>query len=437
MTALAVAAAMPPGPRWPRAAQTLLFAQRELALLDRCAAAYGDTFTLRLVSFGDFVVISAPDTFKHVLTASTDVLRAGESWGNHMYEPIVGEHSILTLDGEEHIARRRRMLPAFHHERIARYERLIEDTTAAEVDSWPVGTPFALHPRMADVTLRVILRAVFGFERSAVIDELRSLIPRMLRVGGVVTTAPELHRSFGPLSARARLGRLRAAVDRVLLGEIARRRREPTGDEDVLSLLLGAREDGMIADDRHVLDELVNVLMAGHDTTAAELAWAFERLVHHPDAMRRLLDELDGDDDAYLQATIRETLRQRPVFNFAMRRVREPFELDGWTLPADTTIGLSIYLNHHRPETYPDPRRFAPERFLDGVPDTYRWVAFGGGSRRCLGAPFADLELRTVLRTVLRRVRLRAASADPEVQKRHAITSVPGKGAMVVVEGRA
>jgi cytochrome P450 len=223
----------------------------------------------------------------------------------------------------------------------------------------------------------------------------------------------------------------------VLLGEIARRRREPTGDEDVLSLLLGAREDGMIADDRHVLDELVNVLMAGHDTTAAELAWAFERLVHHPDAMRRLLDELDGDDDAYLQATIRETLRQRPVFNFAMRRVREPFELDGWTLPADTTIGLSIYLNHHRPETYPDPRRFAPERFLDGVPDTYRWVAFGGGSRRCLGAPFADLELRTVLRTVLRRVRLRAASADPEVQKRHAITSVPGKGAMVVVEGRA
>jgi cytochrome P450 len=438
MTTVAVRAGLPPGPKWPRVAQTLYFAQRELDLLDRCSAAYGDRFTLRLLDYGELVVISSPEDFKAVFTASTDVLRAGESWGNHMYEPIVGSNSILTLDGDEHITRRRRMLPAFRSERIANYEQLIEDVTVAEMETWPAGTPFALHPRMANITLRVILRAVFGFEHDEVIPKFERLVTRMLHVGGIVTTAPVLHPDLGPLSARRRLARRRHAVDQALLAEIERRRRSTNGDRDVLSLLLGARDEGLIPDDGQMLDELVNVLMAGHDTTAAELAWAFERLTHNPETMRRLREDLEaGDDDVYLDATIKETLRQRPVFNFAMRHVRRPFELGDLELGAGTTIGLSIYLNHHRPDLHPDPRRFDPERFVDGAPDTYRWVAFGGGSRRCLGAPFASLELRTVLRTVLTRVTLRAAEPEAEKPKRHAITSVPGKGAMVVMERRS
>ena len=292
---------------------------------------------------------------------------------------------------------------------------------------------------MQTITLRVILRAVFGVEDATRMAQFEHLLRDMLEIGVLVTTIPPLRRNYGRFSPWARFVRRRELVDAALFDEIARRRQDPdlADHPDVLSLLLQARDEetGEPLTDAELRDELITLLVAGHETTATALAWAFERILRTPHVHERLLADLD--DDAYLDAVVKETLRARPVLDFAMRRLTRPYELAGFELPAGTMIGTSILLTHERPDLYPAPHEFRPERFLDGRTDTYAWIPFGGGIRRCLGAAFAGYEMRVVLRTILSRCELRAPDARPERRRRRAISFVPGRGARVVLERRS
>lgn len=423
---------LPPGPRLPTAVQTAWFLADELGFLRRSAARFGPVFRTRIAWLGDLVIVSDPALVKQVFTGDAATLHAGE--GNRILEPIVGPTSVLLLDEARHLRQRKLMLPPFHGERMRVYGDAIAAETAREIERWPEGEPFALHESMQTITLRVILRAVFGLDDPARMAQFEHLLRDMLEIGVTVTTIPPLRRNLGRFSPWARFVRRRDLVDAALYDEIARRREDPDLAErpDVLSLLLQARDEdtGEPLTDAELRDELLTLLVAGHETTATALAWAFERILRTPQVHERLRADLD--DDAYFDAVVKETLRSRPVLDFAMRRLTRSYELGGFELPAGTTIGSSILLMHDRPDLYPEPAEFRPERFLDGRADTYAWIPFGGGIRRCLGAAFAGYEMRVVLRTILLRCELRAADPRPERRRRRAITFVPGRGARVV-----
>ena len=427
---------LPPGPRLPTAFQTAWFLAGELGFLRRSAARFGPVFRTRIAWLGDLVIVSDPALVKQVFTGDAATLHAGE--GNRILEPIVGSTSVLLLDEARHLRQRKLMLPPFHGERMRVYGDAIAAEAERELERWPVGEPFALHEPMQTITLRVILRAVFGVDDPARMAQFEHLLRDMLEIGVTITTIPPLRRNLGRFSPWARFVRRRELVDAALYEEIARRREDPELAErpDVLSLLLQARDEdtGEPLSDAELRDELLTLLVAGHETTATALAWAFERILRTPHVHDRLRADLE--DDAYLDAVVKETLRSRPVLDFAMRRVTQPYELGGWELPAGTTIGSSILLMHDRPDLYPEPGEFRPERFLDGRTDTYAWIPFGGGIRRCLGAAFAGYEMRVVLRTILSRCELRAADPRPERRRRRAITFVPGRGTRVVLERR-
>jgi cytochrome P450 len=402
--------------------------------MERCRRRYGDAFTVRLAQVGTFVFTTDPDTLKAVFTARPDRLRAGEA--NVALEPVLGGRSVLLLDGAEHIRQRRLMLPPFHGERLRGYEQLIAEIAEEEIRGWPIGETLALQPRMQAVTLEVILRVVFGLDRGPGLAELRELIKKLLDV----TTRPwalipHLRRDLGPLSPWARFLAVREAVDQALYAEIARRRDDPGLAErtDIFSLLMQARdEDGKPLSDRELRDELITLLVAGHETTATGLAWAFERIVRVPGGLERLADDEDGP--AYADAVVHETLRLRPPIPIVARRVvGEPFMLGDREIPPGVMIAPCIYLVHRRPDLYEDPYAFRPERFLDRAPETYSWLPFGGGMRRCIGASFAVLEMSTILRTVARRLRLEPTGAKHELIARRAIFFAPSRGGEVVV----
>jgi cytochrome P450 len=401
--------------------------------MERCRRRYGDAFTVRLAQVGTFVFTTDPETLKTIFTARPDRLRAGEA--NVALEPVLGSRSVLLLDGTEHIRQRRLMLPAFHGERLRGYEQLIAEIAEEEMASWPTGEPLPLQPRMQAVTLEVILRVVFGMDRGPELAHLRELIKRLLDV----TTkpwalVPPLRRDLGPLSPWARFLAVRAAVDEALYAEIARRHEDPALAErtDIFSLLMQARdEEGEPLSDRELRDELITLLVAGHETTATGLAWAFERLVRHPGGLERLAEE---DGEPYAEAVVQETLRLRPPIPIVARRVvGEPFDLGGREIPVGAMIAPCIYLVHRRTDLYDDPYAFRPERFLERAPETYSWLPFGGGMRRCIGASFAVLEMSTILRTVARSMRLEPAGPGPELIARRAIFFAPSRGGEVVV----
>ena len=426
---------MPPGPRWPPALQTAAWITRPGPFMERCRRRYGDCFTIRLAEVGTFAFVADPALLKEVFTADRDRLRAGEA--NAALEPVLGNRSVLLLDGAEHLRQRRLLLPPFHGDRLRGYEALIDEIAAREVESWPVGEPLVLHPRMQAITLEVILRVVFGIEEGERLTRVRELLKRML----YVTTrpwalVPPLRRDLGRLSPWVRFLRVRDEVDEALYDEIARRRTEPRLDErtDVLSLLLLARdEDGRPMTDRELRDELVTLLVAGHETTATGLAWAFERLVRHRDVLDRLRSS-NGDSTALAEAVVQETLRLRPPLPVVARKVvGEPYRLSRFEIPEGVFVAPCIYLVHRRPELYPDPYAFRPERFLEEPPETYGWLPFGGGMRRCIGGSFAVVEMRTVLSAVARRVSLKPARPEPERIARRAIVLAPSRGGGVVV----
>ncbi len=434
--------ALPPGPSMPAALQMVGFWTRPLAFLSRCGERYGKRFTLRLPVAPPFVMLADPDEVKQVFTAPPDVLRPGE--GAQVLEPVVGRNSVLLLDEGAHMEQRKLMLPAFHGERMERLTGLMEEVAAAEVAAIPRGVPLPLHPRMQDLTLKIILRAVFGLDPGARFDALRERLQAMLEFGdrpiSLMPPKPDslvarVAERVGPF---AQFVRMQGEVDEIIFALIAERRAEGAERDDVLAMLLEAtHEDGSPMSEEEIRDELMTLLVAGHETTASTLAWAFERLVREPAVLDRLVAEVDAGEEAYLTATIQETLRDRPVLpNAAPRLVAKEITIGEWTYQPGCALVANAYLIHHDPEIYPDPHAFRPERFLDQPPGTYTWIPFGGGRRRCLGASFAMLEMKVVLRALLTACELRDSGDGVEIAQRRNITVRPVHGARVVVAER-
>ncbi len=440
---MAVRSGIPAGPGYPSLVQGIAFWTRPLASLERWRARYGKRFTIRLPAAPPFVMLSDPAEVKEVFTAPPDVLHPGE--GARVLEPVVGRNSVILLDEAAHMEQRKLMLPAFHGERMARLSGLMAEVAEREVAGWPRGAPIELHPRMQALTLEIVLRAVFGLDPGPRLDALREQLQAMLTFGDKpISLAPPQE---GTLAAKVleRVGpfaeyvRMQARADELIFELIDERRAEDAERDDVLAMMLDARhEDDSPMSEQELRDELMTMLVAGHETTASSLAFAFARLPHHPEALRRLSDELEaGDGDAYMTATIQETLRRRPVLpNSAPRLVVKPIDVGGWSYPTGVALVPNAYLIHHDPKIYPDPYVFRPERFLDEPPGTYTWIPFGGGRRRCLGASFAMLEMKIVLRAVLSACELRPAGQSVELAKRRNITIRPAQGALAVLADR-
>jgi len=420
----------------PRALQTAIWFGNAQWMQDQCARRFGETFTLQILNEGAWIVLSHPDHLKQVFTGDPGVFHAGE--GNQILLPVLGENSVLLLDEAAHLEQRKLLLPPFHGKRMQRYGELMAEVAAGEIERWPRGEPYALRPRMQALTLEIILRTVFGLGEGERLEQVRAELRRLLDI----VTNPRMM-LFPALLGPRRLARMKifqrdvARADGPIYAEIAERR--SAGDlekrDDILSLLLQARhEDGSPMNDVELRDELMTLLVAGHETTANALAWAIERLIRHPDKLDRLTEETRTGSTEYVDAVITETLRLRPVISLVARRLTQPVEIGGWELPAGVTVTPSIYLVHRRPDIYPKPERFAPERFIDNSPGTYTWIPFGGGIRRCLGASFAQFEMRVVLAELVRRRRLEPARPEAERVKRRAITETPRRNPEVIVK---
>ena len=432
----------PPGPRLPTIIQSVGMWKRPLPFFERCRARYGKRFTIRFVGTPPFVMLTDPDDLKQVFTAPPDVLHPGE--GARVLEPVVGKNSVILLDEGAHLEQRKLMLPAFHGEKMQRLAGLMAEVAEQEVASWPAGEPIELHPRMQRLTLEVILRAVFGLDSGERLEGLRERLSTMLAFGdrpiSLLPPPPErVERILSRVGPFVGFLRLQEEADAMLFDLIEERRRENAQRDDILSMLLEARhEDGSPMSPQELRDELMTLLVAGHETTASSLAWAFDRLQREPRVLARLQEEVDaGGANGYLTATIQETLRRRPVLpNVAPRLVMKPVEVGGWTYPPGVCLVGNAYLVHHDPDLYPDPYAFRPERFLDEPPGTYTWIPFGGGRRRCLGASFAMLEMQIVLGAILAHRELIVADGAPEPAQRRNITIKPGRGATAVLGER-
>jgi cytochrome P450 len=417
--------ALPPGPRGPAAWQTLGWMLRPAAFLQRVHARYGDPVTIRTYWADEpMVLFSSPAAVREIFRLDPAIAPAGQSW--EYLRPFAGAHSILVLDGEEHLRERRLLQTPFHAERMRAFRGTVAELAAAEVGTWS-GRVVTLE-RMKHLTLEVILRVVFGARgeeelaplRDAVhgtLDTVRSM-PRMLAMALV-------QRDLGPRSPWGAFIRRMAVVDEQLMALIARRRAAGAGGDDILAQLLAA---GL--DDAELRDHLVTLLAAGHETTAGSLAWALERLARAPAVFARVR----AGDEAWIDAVVKETLRIRPVLTVAPRKLAAPLRVDGLELPAGVHVAPCIYLVHRREDLYPDARAWRPERWLGAAPpESFAWIPFGGGVRRCLGAAFATMEMAEVLRLVAERLDVTPADGRGERMRRRGITLQPGRGARVVL----
>src|SRR6184192_1248451 len=441
---------LPPGARGPALVQFLHFGFRPIAFLEECDRRYGTPFTLRVPARPPLVMFSDPEAIREIFTGDPELLRAGEA--NNLLEPMLGQHSLLLLDGPRHLRERRLMLPSFHGERMQAYGRAMREITDRSIDAWPVGRPFPIHERMQAITLDVILRTVFGLDEGALLDRLRERLRRLMAFVsgtlGILLLMPWLQRDLGPFSPGGRFVRLAREVDDLLFAELTRRRAEGVaGRDDILSMLIAARdEDGQPMTDQELRDEMLTLLLAGHETTATSLAWVFHRVLERPDVLEKLRTEVrDAAGDGplelrhvaeleYLDATIKETARLTPILPIVARRLEEPTSIGGHELPAGAVAVPCIYLAHHRPDVWPDAERFEPERFLGRRPTPYEFLPFGGGVRRCLGMAFATYEMKVVLAETLLRAELRAAPGKNVRLVRRGITFAPSAGMPVVLE---
>jgi cytochrome P450 len=430
---------LPPEAKGNSLSQTLRWTFRPLPFMQECRERYGDSFSLNFLGFErPMVLISDPAAIKALYMERSHGLPPGR---NIILEPILGSGSLLLQEGAEHLARRRLMLPSFHGERMRSYEAVIAEAIDTEIDSWPLHSEFPIHTRMQAVTLEVILRAVFGVSEGLRLERLRGMLSNVLQE----TASPRAQlvglatRRFGGRGPWARFEGALREVDELLYAEIAEHRTKSDLAErdDILSMLmLSEFDDGSTMDDTELRDQLMTMLLAGHETTATALAWTFDLLLRHDGALTRLRDSLAAGEDDYLRATISESLRLRPVLPLAGRRLATELSVDGLTLPAGTDVSPAIWLTHTRADLYPEPFAFKPERFLENGPDTYGWIPFGGGIRRCIGATFAEFEMRIVLREVLTRCDLHKADPRPEKTGRRNITLSPKDGTPVVITAR-
>lgn len=431
---------LPPGSRLPQAAQTFAIWKSPFAYLERCRLRYGSRFTINMTSHPPLVFLSDPDEIKAMLAAPADVLHPGA--GADTIEPLVGEESFMLREEEEHLNGRRVILPSFHAKLVRDHAEMVAEVARREIASWPRGTPFALHPRLRALTLEVVLRTIFGAAGRPTERRLYALRDRLLAMLSVTGSAvfPEPLLRHGPgRRIWARFLRERAEVDRLLYAIIEDRGSSGEDPDNLLSKLLEARNsDGSPMSPRQVRDNLMSVVLAGHETTASELAWAFQLLAHNPLVLEHLIEELDsGSGEEYLTATIQEVLRHRPVFLFAIPRVvKQPIEVGGWTYRPPAQLLGCIYLVHHDPELYPEPDEFRPERFLGASPARSTWLPWGAGRKRCPGLHLATLEMKTVLRTVLASMTVRPAGGRIEHPRWRSVIVTPHAGSRVVLDPR-
>jgi cytochrome P450 len=430
---------LPPEPKSSSLVQTLRWSFRPLPFMQECREKHGDSFSVKFLTFErPMVLISDPAAIKALYTERSHGLPPGR---DIILTPIVGARSLLVTEGADHLAHRKVMLPPLHGERMRSYQPLVEEIVDREIDTWPLGEEFAIHPRMQAITLEVILRVVFGVADGPRLERLREVLTRVLEetASPFAQLTSLASRRFGGRGPWAKFEKQLNEADDLLYAEIAEHRANGNYEEreDILSLLMQAEfEDGSGMSDTDLRDQLMTLLLAGHETTATALAWTFDLLLRHPRELGRLRDSFEQGEDDYLRATISESLRLRPVVPLAGRRLNVDLVADGLTLPAGTDVTPAIWLAHTRADSFPEPFAFRPERFLEGSPDTYAWIPFGGGIRRCIGAAFAEFEMRIALREVLTRCELHKASPAPEKIGRRNITLSPKDGTPVVLTAR-
>ncbi|GAA5155156.1 cytochrome P450 [Amycolatopsis dongchuanensis] len=434
-TTLSRTTALPPGPKLPALVQTVLFGNFRHRLLPHWHRRYGDVFTVRLYANREAVQLADLDHIKAVFSGSAKTFHAGE--GNAILKPIMGEHSVLLTDEDVHLRARKLLMPAFHGSALRGYRDMITELAEREAAGWPAGRVFRSHERMQALTLEIILRVVFGVGEGPRLDELRRLLTELVDIGvlDLFGFQNEKLRNFGPFRrSRERQER----VDELLYAEIAERRTAPDLEErgDVLSRLLTVPAEDDRLSDAELRDQLITLLLAGHETTATALAWSFHELARDPARLRRATEAAGSGDDKYLEAVVKEAMRLHPVISEVARRLTEDIEIGGYRIPAGYTVMPSIALVHADGAHHPAPDEFRPERFLDGGPASGTWFPFGGGVRRCLGAGFSLLEATIVLRAVLSRWHLTPDRARAEGSRARHITMVPARGARISVTPR-
>jgi cytochrome P450 len=441
--------ALPPGPSDPSLVQTYHWIRRPVPYMHELRRRHGDAFTLRMAGIGTFAFFCRQDAIKEIFTANHEDLSLAPIAGD--FGVLVGEHSVLVLEGAAHLRQRKLLLPAFHGERMQAYTDVMRKVTDDSIARWPLRRAFPVHHRMQEITLEVILRAVFGVEDGARMRQLADLMARLAdRVMTPAVLLPWFRFELGGLTPYGQFVRVSEAVDRVIYDEIARRRKAGDAADrvDVLSMMMLAKdEDGKPMTDRELRDELITLLFAGHETTASALAWAFERLLSLPEIVSRARDEIERVSEGepldaacigkleYLDGIVKEALRLRPIVPLAPRRVMRPVKIGGFDLPVGCNAAASIYLAHHDERVYPDPERFDPLRFVGKKTDPYTWLPFGGGIRRCIGMAFAQYEMKVVLAEVLRRADLSIAPGPPIRTVRRGLTLVPLGGTPVIMSG--
>jgi cytochrome P450 len=422
---------LPPGPRLPVGLQTLLFGKFRHRFVPAMHRRYGDVFTLRIAPHRRrLVMISRPDDIRTVFTGATSVFHAGE--GNAILGPVMGDHSVLLLDESEHVRIRQLLMPPFHGSALRGYRDLVAKLAHHEVARWPVGQAFRLHDRMSPLTLEVILQVVFGVTDERRLAQLRPPVDRVVTINPIVMLGwfyPRLQRVW----PWRRFADVRRELDRLLYAEIAERRKEDlTGRSDVLSRLVV----GGGLTDAEIRDNLITLLLAGHETTATALAWAVHELVRRPTVLRRAQQAADEGDDAYLEGVAKEALRMHPVIYEVARKLKAPADVGGYRLPVGATVMPTIGLVQSDPRHHPDPDAFDPARFLGAPLPANTWIPFGGGVRRCLGAGFSLMEATAILREMLLAYHLRPARSRPERPIARNITLAPAHGTRVIVTPR-
>ncbi|OMC22826.1 cytochrome P450 [Mycobacterium sp. SP-6446] len=426
---------LPPAARIPKPLCGLFFATSRRGMIKLLARRYGNVFAINLPMFGRVVVVGEPDLAKQIFTTSPDELGNIQPNLSRMF----GSGSVFALDRDDHRRRRRLLAPPFHGRSMKNYEAIIEEETLRESAHWPEGEPFATMPSTMRITLNAILRAVFGAD-GAELDELRRIIPPWVTLGSRLAALPKPVRTYGRFSPWGRLARWRRQYDIVIDKLIAAEQADPNFEErtDVLALMLRSTyDDGSVMSRKDIGDELLTLLAAGHETTAATLGWAFERITRHPDLLAALVEEADNGGSELRQATILEVQRARTVIDFAARRVYPPtYQLGEWTIPRGYSMIVSIAQIHENPSVFPDPERFDPQRYIGTKPSSFAWIPFGGGARRCVGAAFANMEMDVVLRTVLRHFTIETTSAPGERWHCRGVAYTPKDGGRIVVRRR-